>query len=91
MKMKTGMRLVIYLVVIAAAFALLMAFRDGDSESPDLHTDSPETQEEYTSPPELAETGDQTDYCLECHQDKESLISTAKQEEEVESENEGAG
>lgn len=32
-----------------------------------------------------------TDYCVECHMDKEMLISTAKVEEEVEEESEGVG
>ena len=38
-----------------------------------------------TSEPELA------NYCVDCHMDKDRLISTAKAEEEVISENEGAG
>ena len=38
-----------------------------------------------TSEPEVA------NYCVDCHTDKDRLISTAKVEEEVVSENEGAG
>ncbi len=33
----------------------------------------------------------ETNYCLECHTDKDRLISTAKAEEKVVSENEGEG
>lgn len=33
----------------------------------------------------------QTDYCLDCHTDKDQLIQTAKTEEVVESESEGVG
>lgn len=91
MKISRSMRLIIYLVALAASFALLMAFRDSETEIADSHPESPETTVEMTAPPELVEAGDQTDYCLECHQDKEALISTASQEEEVHSENEGAG
>jgi len=34
---------------------------------------------------------DEVDQCLACHTDKDSLVSTAKAEDHVESENEGEG
>ena len=34
---------------------------------------------------------DEVDQCLACHTDKDSLVSTAKAEEQVEIENEGEG
>ncbi len=33
----------------------------------------------------------QTDYCVQCHTDKEALIETAKPEEKAPSESEGVG
>ncbi|MCB2179842.1 hypothetical protein KQH54_01825 [bacterium] len=37
------------------------------------------------------ETPEEVNECLNCHSDKQALIDTAKPEEEVVSENEGAG
>jgi hypothetical protein len=54
--------------------------------------------ESPTTPPtenptveEAAVTEDTVDECLECHRDQQLLIDTADPEEEVISENEGAG
>lgn len=42
-------------------------------------------------PSEAVSSASGTDYCLECHQDQQMLIDTAKPVVEVEPENEGAG
>ncbi|MFZ6017999.1 MAG: hypothetical protein ACOYXO_00190 [Chloroflexota bacterium] len=45
-----------------------------------------------TQPPVPTATAQpQVNYCVECHTDKDHLIQTAKPEEEVISESEGAG
>ncbi len=47
--------------------------------------------DEPVEAPASVEPGDDIDQCLACHSDKDTLISTAKAEEAVESENEGEG
>lgn len=42
-------------------------------------------------PPTATPEPEELDTCLTCHQDKQLLIDTAKQEEEVASENSGEG
>ena len=42
-------------------------------------------------PTALVEEREEVDQCVSCHSDKQMLIDTAKPEEEVISENEGAG
>ncbi len=52
------------------------------------------TREAPTQPPVATETATaqpQVNYCVECHTDKDRLIQTAKPEEEVVEESEGAG
>lgn len=44
-----------------------------------------------TTAPTATEEIAEVDQCVECHTDKDQLISTAKVEEEVEKESEGAG
>jgi mono/diheme cytochrome c family protein len=44
-----------------------------------------------TTAPTATEEIAEVDQCVECHTDKDQLISTAKVEEEVEDESEGAG
>ncbi len=63
----------------------------GATPIPETPTEGP--VEETAPTPELATVSEpeETDYCLDCHADKERLIDTAKPEEIVESENEGAG
>ncbi|MEW5870552.1 MAG: hypothetical protein AB1894_14860 [Chloroflexota bacterium] len=46
---------------------------------------------EPTEAPAPTKSADLVDYCLECHIDKQALIDNARPEEEVISENEGAG
>ncbi|MBC8506027.1 MAG: hypothetical protein ISR58_16430 [Anaerolineales bacterium] len=48
-------------------------------------------QENTIESPTVAESENEVDQCLACHTDKDSLVSTAKVEEAVESENEGEG
>ncbi len=57
---------------------------------------TPEPTEEATleptlPPPTATAEPEVVNQCVECHTDKDQLISTAKAEEEVVSENEGAG
>jgi hypothetical protein len=61
-----------------------------------LNTGTGEPAEETTAdtapePTELPTEEAQVNYCVECHGDKDMLIDTAKPEQEVISENEGAG
>ena len=48
-------------------------------------------QEPTLPPPTPTSEPEMVNHCLDCHTDKDRLISTAKPEEEVVSENEGAG
>lgn len=64
----------------------------GTTPVPETPTEEPTEEEEVISEPVSAvEEVKETDYCLDCHTDKDSLITTAKEEEVVESESEGAG
>ncbi len=51
---------------------------------------APQLVEDIETPHSVA-TGEEVDQCLACHTDKDALISTAKAEEALESENEGEG
>lgn len=55
--------------------------------TPTVEQSAPATPTVAILPTEVAEV----DYCIECHSDKEQLISNAKIEEEAPEENEGAG
>ncbi len=52
---------------------------------------APTTPTELLPTPEPTEVVIETDYCVECHTDKEQLIASAIPEEVVESESSGAG
>ena len=64
--------------------AALMQFGSADS------VEQPEG-EPASEPTEVPMEEPQANYCVECHTDKDMLIDTARPEEEVISENEGAG
>ena len=49
------------------------------------------TADTAPDPTEVPTAEPQTNYCVECHSDKDMLIDTAKPEQEIISENEGAG
>jgi hypothetical protein len=61
-----------------------------------VETEEPSPEPEETNEPEDSETGEEVSpeeisACIECHTDKTMLIETSAPQEEVESENEGAG
>ena len=64
----------------------------GGTPVPATPTEEP-VEEESAPAPELATASEpvEVNYCLDCHTDKDELISTAKTEEVVVSENEGEG
>ena len=68
----------------------------GCSSKPEQENLAPEPTEEIAPeptpvPPTPTSEPEVVSQCIECHTDKDRLISTAKAEEEVISENEGAG
>lgn len=67
---------------------IIEQLESGDQVSVPETGESEDLEEEEDSP---VEPSAQVDHCIECHADKEMLISTAKAEEEVLSENEGEG
>ena len=62
-----------------------------EQESPTLEPTEEVAQEPTLPPATPTSEPEAINYCLDCHTDKDQLISTAKPEEEVISENEGAG
>ena len=66
----------------------------GCATSTPAPTPEPEPTSLPTEAPTLVPTPEPTkvvDYCVDCHTDKEQLISTAKPEVEAESESSGVG
>ena len=62
-----------------------------EKESPTQEPVEEAPTEAPLPPPTTTSEPEMVNHCLDCHTDKELLISTAKPEEEVISENEGAG
>ena len=80
-----------YLAVACALLVLfLAACRSEAAGDPTAEAPSP-TAKSLPSAEPTANAIAEGDYCLGCHTDKEQLISTAKQEEEVEEESKGVG
>lgn len=77
--------------------SMLLAWTFGcSSTSTELENPTQEPTEEATLEPTLPPStptseAEMVNYCLDCHTDKDDLISTAKPEEEVISENQGSG
>ncbi len=74
--------------------SMLLVWASGCSST--ANSPTPEPVEEATleptlPPPTATAEPEVVNYCLDCHTDKDRLISTAKPVEEVVSENEGAG
>ena len=84
-------RLIIFLIVMTAATVSLFAFRDIVPQPEEEISSITESLPEINTSLQNFKFKDTTNYCLECHQDKEALIDTAKPEVVVETENEGAG
>ena len=84
------------MVILAAGSSLIVACqRNPEPEEPTstLEPTPTETIEviQTEAEPDASEEEEPTNECLVCHVDKQQLIDTAKQEEEVISENEGQG
>jgi PBP1b-binding outer membrane lipoprotein LpoB len=63
-----------------------------DSETADVSTDEENSVDDLSEEENpVAVTAEAETYCVDCHTDQQALIDTAKPEEEVISENEGAG
>ena len=62
-----------------------------EQDSPTVEPTEEIAQEPTLPPATPTSEPEAINYCLDCHTDKDRLISTAKVEEEVISENEGAG
>jgi hypothetical protein len=79
---------------------ILLAGCSADPELPARVTEQPPNSEiqeasiasvAFEEPSAAAQEEIATDYCLECHSDKQRLIDNAKPEEKVIKESEGAG
>lgn len=81
----------ILLPVILTMLFMSLAGCAGTPETPEPHHE--EEPEEVAPAPKSDAVMDavEPDHCLDCHTDKERLIETAKPEEVVVSESEGAG
>ena len=62
-----------------------------EQENPTQEPTEEVNQEPTLPPPTPTGEPEMANHCLDCHTDKDRLISTAKPEEEIISENEGAG
>lgn len=78
----------IWLVLLAGMLILLAGCARTPQPTPTATSQSP-TQP--VDPTATVTSQPQVNYCVECHTDKDSLIRTAKPEEEVVEESEGAG
>ena len=65
----------------------------GTTPIPETPTEEPVEEETPVNEAaaQEAEVAQEPNYCLDCHADKDQLIATAKAEEVVETESEGAG
>ena len=91
-------QIIIFLTVAIGSLALLVACQsEPDAAEPTATASVPSatiptpTTVVETAVSQPAETEVLADQCIVCHTDKQMLIDTAKPEEEVISENEGAG
>jgi hypothetical protein len=78
----------IWLVMLTGLVLLLAGCGRAAQPEPTATSLAP-AQTELPTPTVTAQP--QVNYCVECHTDKDSLIRTAKPEEEVVEESEGAG
>ena len=82
----------IFLPIILTMLFISLAGCTGTPATPEQHHDEEEAEEVAPAPKSDAIVDAvEPDHCLECHTDKERLIETAKPEEVVVSESEGAG
>ncbi len=73
---------VAFTVLAAMSLAACQAAPEATEVAPEVTVELPTAAPLPTQEP---------NYCLDCHTDKDQLIATAKVEEEVEKEDEGAG
>ena len=81
-------------IIFTAILTMLVLGLSGCGSVPSVsETPTSEPTEAVAPDPEPAPTMEtaEVDHCLDCHTDKQRLISTAKVVEEIVSENEGAG
>ncbi|GAP09193.1 hypothetical protein BECAL_00333 [Bellilinea caldifistulae] len=81
-------KLRIWLGLLAGFLILLAGCARATQPAP---TATSEVPARPTAPAATATSQPQVNYCVECHTDKDRLIQTAKPEEEVIEESEGAG
>ena len=86
--MTKKIRIITFILIM---LSLSLSGCSGATSVPEMPTDEP--TEEAAPDPEPAPVMEATevDHCLDCHTDKQRLITTAKPVEVVVSENEGAG
>ncbi len=83
--------------VLAPEAETLMVDQAVDTSSADASSDAADDVSTASSGESMEDDGEalveetETDYCLECHSDQETLMAVADPEEETESENEGEG
>lgn len=79
------------LILAGAVMALVVGCSGGPSAQAPTATSEPPPPTQVAVPTAITAGAPSDQDCIDCHQDKDSLISTAKQEEAVEEESEGAG